>query len=112
MPTAPIVAPRNALRMRYEPDTKELFITVADFRTHFTKKQVDVRESIKVLSTLGVLKNNGTAVAKRIGAGAVGGLSGLCVRCYVIDGTAIGVDEHSFITAPADAKDSQADQAA
>jgi hypothetical protein len=106
MPSAPIVSPRNVLRMRYEPDTKELFITVADFRAHFTKKQVDVRESIRALSNLGVIKNNGTAVAKRIGAGAVGGLSGLCVRCYVIDGTAIGVDEHSFQNAPEDAQDS------
>jgi hypothetical protein len=78
---------------------------VADFRTHFTKKQVDVRESIKVLSTLGVLKNNGTAVAKRIGAGAVGGLSGLCVRCYVIDGTALGIDETSFTSNEDDAQD-------
>ena len=104
LPSAPIVAPRNALKMRYEPDTKELFITVADFRTHFTKKQVDVRESLRALAEIGVLKNNGIALAKRIGAGAVGGLSGLCVRCYVVDGTALGIDENSFMTAPDDAE--------
>lgn len=105
MPTAPIVSPRNVLRMRYEPDTKELFITVADFRAHFTKKQVDVRESIRALTAINVIKHNGTAVAKRIGAGAVGGLSGLCVRCYVIDGTALGIDETSFTSNEDDAQD-------
>ena len=45
------------------------------------------------------------AVAKRIGAGAVGGLSGLCVRCYVIDGTALGIDETSFTSNEDDAQD-------
>jgi uncharacterized protein (DUF927 family) len=105
MPTAPIVSPRNVLRMRYEPDTKELFITVADFRAHFTKKQVDVRESIRALTAINVIKHNGTAVAKRIGAGAVGGLSGLCIRCYVIDGTALGIDETSFTSNEDDAQD-------
>lgn len=98
MPQAPIVMPRNMLRMRYEPDTKELFITTADFRSYFTKKQVDVKESLKAMSTAGIVKNNGVAIAKRIGAGAVGGLSGLCIRCYVFDGEAIGVDESAFTT--------------
>jgi len=98
MPQAPIVMPRNMLRMRYEPDTKELFITTADFRSYFTKKQVDVKESLKAMSAAGIVKNNGVAIAKRIGAGAVGGLSGLCIRCYVFDGEAIGVDESAFTT--------------
>jgi uncharacterized protein (DUF927 family) len=96
LPTAPIMSPRNVLKLRYEPDTKELFLTVADFRAHFTKKQVDVRESIRVLAEVGVLKNKGVAVSKRIGAGLVGGLAGLCVRCYIIDGTALGIDAQSF----------------
>lgn len=98
MPQAPIVTPKSALRMRYEPDTKELFVTVADFRAHFTKKQVDVKESLKALAAANIVKNNGVASAKRIGAGAVGGLAGLCVRCYVFDGEAIGVDESAFTT--------------
>jgi len=102
-PQAPIVMPKNTLRMRYEPDSKELFITTADFRAFFTKKQVDVKESLKALSVAGILKNNGVAIAKRIGAGAVGGLAGLCVRCYVIDGTAIGIDESAFTAGSEDA---------
>lgn len=105
VPAAPIVTPRNTLRMRYEPDTKELFITSSDFRAFFSKKQVDVRQSIKALVDANVLKNNGVAVAKRIGAGAVGGLAGLCVRCYVVDGTALGIDETSFISNADDAQD-------
>lgn len=102
MPQAPIVAPRGPLRMRYEPDTKELFITSADFRAFFTKRQVDVKESLKALAVAGVIKHNGVAMAKRISAGAVGGMPGLCIRCYVLDGTALGIDETSFASMSAD----------
>lgn len=103
MPQAPVSMPKGALRMRYEPDTKELFVTVADFRAHFTKKQVDVKESLKALAAANVVKNNGVAIAKRIGAGAVGGLTGLCIRCYVFDGEAIGIDESAFTTGSSEA---------
>ena len=103
VPQAPIAMPRNMLRMRYEPDTKELFITTADFRAYFTKKQVDVKESLKAMALANIVKNNGVAIAKRIGAGAVGGLAGLCIRCYVFDGEAIGIDESAFTTGSGDA---------
>jgi hypothetical protein len=96
IPPAPIVQPRGALKLRYEPDTKLLFITAADFRKFFASKQVDVKESIKWLVQNHILIPPGIAEVKRIGAGAVGGLSGLGVRCYVFDGTAIGIDEASF----------------
>lgn len=101
-PPAPIISPRGSLKQRYEPDTQELFITAQDFRAYFTKRQVDVRESIKHLVAAGIMKNNGLSVTKRIGAGAIGSLSGLNVRCYCFDGTAIGVNQTSFNTAPAE----------
>ena len=96
VPPAPIISPRQGLKQRYEPDTQELFITAQDFRAYFTKRQVDVRESIKHLVAAGIMKNNGLSVTKRIGAGAIGSLSGLNVRCYCFDGTAIGVSTSSF----------------
>jgi len=98
IPQAPIVSPRGVLRMRYEPDTKELFITSSEFRAFFTKKQVDVRESLRHLAEAGIVRNEGRAEVKRIGSGAVGGMSGLNVRCYVFDGKAMGIDATSFQT--------------
>lgn len=98
LPQAPIVAPRGPLRMRYEPDTKELFITSADFRAFFTKRQVDVRESLGHLARAGIVKHDGKSDTKRIGAGAVGGMTGLNVRCYVFDGKAMGIDATAFQT--------------
>jgi hypothetical protein len=96
MPPAAIKQPYGPLRMRYEPNTKELYITAAEFRKFFTMRQVDVRESLKHLAQAGIAKHNGWSEVKRIGAGAVGSLSGLGARCYVFDGTAIGIDEGSF----------------
>ena len=98
LPQAPIVTPRGVLRMRYEPDTKELFITSAEFRAFFTKRQVDVRESLRHLAIAGIVKYEGKSEVKRIGAGAVGGMLGLNVRCYVFDGKAMGIDANSFQT--------------
>lgn len=95
-PPAPILMPKGQLKMRYEPDSKELFITVAQYREYFASRQVDVRESVHKLAEAGVLKFEGRSQTMRIGAGAVGGLSGLAVRCYVIDGTTIGIDETAF----------------
>jgi uncharacterized protein (DUF927 family) len=96
IPPAAIKQPHGPLRMRYEPNTKELFITAADYRKFFASRQVDVRESTKLLSSAGIMKNDGVAEVKRIGAGAVGSLSGLGARCYVFDGAAIGISENSF----------------
>ena len=96
MPQAPIVMPRGELKLRYEPDSKELFITVAEFRKYFSSRQVDVKDSLAKLAAAGIIKYEGKSHTTRIGAGAVGGLSGLAVRCYVFDGAAIGLDETAF----------------
>ena len=92
--------PKGQLRMRYEPDTKELFITVAQYREYFASRQVDVRDSLVKLALAGIVKHEGKSHTVRTGAGAVGGLSGLAVRCYVFDGAAIGLDETAFTDEP------------
>jgi hypothetical protein len=98
MPSAPIQSPKGQLKMRYEPDTKELMITVAEFRKHFSARQVDVKESLMRMGRAGIVKHDGKSVTVRIGAGAIGSLSGLAVRCYIFDGEAIGIDQTVFST--------------
>lgn len=96
IPSAPIQSPKGQLKMRYEPDTKELMVTVAEFRKHFSARQVDVKESLARMARAGIVKHDGKSVTVRIGAGAIGSLSGLAVRCYIFDGEAIGIDQTVF----------------
>ena len=101
-PTAPIMLPRGPLRVRYEPDTRELWIPSTALRDYFVARQVDVQYAVKELATLGVFKFKGIAQTKRIGAGALGSFDALGVRSYCIDGAAVGVTETAFVS-PADA---------
>lgn len=96
IPQAPIREPRGPLRIRYEPDTTELWIPATALRDHFVTRQVDFQQAVKELTAQGVLKNNGTAITKRIGSGAVGNFETMGVRCYCIDGTAVGMDAEDF----------------
>ncbi len=98
LPERPAVSPKGPLRMRYDPVTRELAVSVAEFRKFFSLRQVDVRDSLVRLTQAKYLKHDGRSHPVRIGAGAVGGLSGIAIRCYVFDGDAIGVDETAFIT--------------
>jgi hypothetical protein len=91
VPQAPIREPRGPLRIRYEPDTKELWIPATALRDYFVSRQVDFQQALKALTARGFMKNNGTASTKRIGAGAVGGFEAMGMRCYCLDGTATGV---------------------
>ena len=91
LPQAPIREPRGPLRIRYEPDTKELWIPATALRDHFVSRQVDFQQALKSLTAKGFMKNNGQASTKRIGAGAVGGFEAMGMRCYCLDGTATGV---------------------
>jgi hypothetical protein len=93
VPAAPITAPRGALKMRYEPDSKELWIPVHELRTYFVEKQVDVKQSLAVMTKNGMLKNKGKALNKRIGAGAMGSMSAVPVRCYCFDSDAVGMTD-------------------
>lgn len=98
LPERPAVTPKGPLRMRYDPETRELAISVAEFRRFFAMRQVDVKDSIAKLHSTGYMKHDGKSHPTRLGAGAVGGLSGIAIRCYVFDGDAIGIDETAFTT--------------
>jgi len=98
LPERPAVTPKGTLRMRYDPETRELAISVAEFRRFFAMRQVDVKDSIVRLNQARYMKHDGKSHPTRLGAGAVGGLSGIAIRCYVFDGDAIGIDETAFAT--------------
>ena len=95
-PQAPIREPRGPLRLRYEPDTHELWIPSAAMRDYFVTRQVDFQHAIKGLTAAGILKNRGVSVTKRIGAGAVGGFESMGIRCYCINGEVVGIDKSVF----------------
>lgn len=97
LPDRPAITPKGPLRMRYDPMTRELSISVPDLRRFFALRQVDVRDSIARLNKAGYMKHDGKSHPIRMGAGAVGGLSGIPIRCYVFDGDAIGINESAFI---------------
>lgn len=89
---APIQLPKTALRLRYEPDTNELWIPANALRDLFVAKQLDIKSALPQLATIGMFKHGGRAVTKRIGAGAMGSFEAGGVRCYCIDGTFVGMD--------------------
>ena len=98
VPDRPAVTPRGALRMRYDPVSRELAISVPELRKFFAMRQVDVRDSMARLHAAKYMKHDGKSYPVRLSAGAVGGLSGIAIRCYVFDGDAIGIDETAFST--------------
>ena len=98
LPERPAITPKGPLRMRYDPETRELAIAVAEFRRFFAMRQVDVKDSIVRLNQAKYMKHDGKSYPTRLGSGAVGGLSGIAIRCYVFDGDAIGIDETAFST--------------
>lgn len=98
MIAAPILSPRGALRLRYEPDMQELWIPAAALRDCFVNRQIDSRQGIEELAKAGIMKYEGAASTKRIGAGAVGNFSSMGVRSYCINGTAMGLTTDMFTT--------------
>jgi len=54
MEAAPIVEPRGELMIRYEPDTKELFIAVKAFRDFCVRNQINYKGTLKELQKTGV----------------------------------------------------------
>ena len=96
MPQAPVKMPYGPLRLRYEPDTRELWIPAAALRDVFVTRQVDFQQALKELTAAKLLKNSGAAVTKRIGAGAVGSFESMGVRCYCIDGAEAGLTHDAF----------------
>lgn len=54
MEAAPIVEPRGELMVRYEPDTKELFIAVKAFRDFCVRNQINYKGTLKELQKTGI----------------------------------------------------------
>lgn len=52
--SAPLVEPRGELRIRYEPDTKRMFVTVASLRRHCAERQVNYRDWLKQMEKKGM----------------------------------------------------------
>lgn len=96
MPPAPITIPRGQLKMRYEPDTNELWISTADFRKFLVDRQVSVREALAGLTSQGFLKHDGVGRPKRLGSGVLGGFDSVSMRCYCFDGKAMGLMANDF----------------
>jgi hypothetical protein len=95
-PELPLVQPNGPLRLRYYPDTQEMAIPVSEFRRFFSDRQVDVKDAVFRLDKAQFMKHGGKSHPIRIGAGALGGMSGILVRCYVFDAKALGLDPLHF----------------
>lgn len=97
IPAVPIQSPRGPLKMRYEPDTEELWIPVSTLREYFVDRQVDVRQALKDLNRMQYMKNDGQGTAKRLSAGAIFGLDAGPVRAYCFDAKAMGLKAEIFV---------------
>lgn len=99
VPQAPMVVPRGPLRLRYEPDTRELWIPAAAIKDYFVSRQVDFLQAVKELADRKILKYNGAPTTKRIGSGAIGSFDAGGLRCYCVDGSSVGITEADFANA-------------
>jgi hypothetical protein len=52
---APILEPRGELHIRYEPDTKRMYITVAAMRKHCAERQIGYKDWLKKMEEKGIL---------------------------------------------------------
>jgi hypothetical protein len=80
MPMAPHVEPRGELLIRYEPDTKLMYVAVTAFRKDCVEYQVDYTETTKELKEKGLLVG---ILNKRLSKGMSVASAG--VRCLVIN---------------------------
>jgi hypothetical protein len=66
MVALPMLEPRGELLVRYEPDTKGLWIAAKAFKDHCVSQQINYKDALKQLGDLGVFKE---AVNKRMSKG-------------------------------------------
>ena len=62
----PLLEPRGELLIRYEPDTKGLWVAAKSFKDYCVTQQINYKDLLKELSTIGVFKE---AVNKRMSKG-------------------------------------------
>jgi uncharacterized protein (DUF927 family) len=96
LPQRPAMMPKGDLKMRYDPESHELAIPVSEFRKFFASRSVDVKRAVINLTKLNYMKHEGKSHPTRLGAGALGSMSGIAVRCYIFDGAAIGIESTAF----------------
>jgi hypothetical protein len=82
MPAAPILEPRAELMIRWEPDTKKMFIAAAPFKKDCADIQVNYKETLRQLKEQGIMKEKGK-VYKRINKGMK--LEGPPIYCLEFD---------------------------
>ncbi len=63
---APLLEPRGPLTVRYEPDTKKLYIQATSFKDDCVKRQISYTEVLRELGENGVFKGR---VTRRLGTG-------------------------------------------
>jgi len=82
MPTLPSMEPRGELLIRWEPDTKLLFLTVKGFQSDCAKHQVNYRDTVKRLTAEGIfIKNDNKRMSKGMKISSPG------VACLILDGS-------------------------
>lgn len=53
--SAPILEPRGELHVRYEPDTKRMYVTVSSIRRHCAERQISYKGWLKQMEQKGIL---------------------------------------------------------
>ena len=66
MPAMPTMEPKGELVVRYEPDTKHLYVSAKHYKEYCVKFQINYKDSLRELGKLGVFKE---AVNKRMAKG-------------------------------------------
>jgi hypothetical protein len=77
---APILEPRGPLLMRYEPDTKRIYIAAKPFKEYCVERQINYKETLKHLENKGIYEGT---VVKRLSKGMKVVAPG--VHCIVFD---------------------------
>jgi hypothetical protein len=66
MEAAPILEPKGELHIRYEPDTKKMYVSVQSFRKYCAARQVNYKNFVDQLTGKGILT---TIANKRLSKG-------------------------------------------
>lgn len=60
MQEAPLLEPKRELMVRFEPDTKKVFVTVSSFRKFCADRSIGYREALAKMKTAGIFKKSGS----------------------------------------------------
>lgn len=97
LPQPALHTPRGPVRVRFEPDTKEVWIPATVLRDYFVERQVDVKSAIREFRERNLMKLDGQAHPKRISAGALDGFSASSIRSYCFNAEALGLDTDDIL---------------